>query len=741
MSKNNRNELKARILKLKSIENESFSEDLYNKRKHIYQKTLIESKAEPQIIRFAKCLSAFLHEREIVLNEEDILAGHTQFYDYSYSQPMSVEEEIANAYFQEKLNLEDEANLHEFREGFRIGLFGRASGGHIIAGYERVLKYGLGRLSKITEEKLSEYKAERLEFATASLIVCKAASEYILRYAAIAKQTADRISNTINSRQLKKIATACKWISSNPPRDFFEASQLLWLTHEIITCEQLSGSFSLGRIDQYLYPYYKNDISKGTIIREEASELIEALWIKLGGLRKGYQNVTLAGCDEQGKCAINELSYICLGATKKLKMDQPLISVRWTSDMPQEFWNEVQELIELGMGFPALFNDEVCISSKERNGIKLEEARNYGIIGCVEVTVPGKERSDTEGLRINWAKIIELMMSRGKCSITGETIKMKMQKNLSDIKDFQEFYDWYKEELSYFTDIAIKGYNIVDRNYSKIWPAPFLSSTMYGCIESGLDVAGGGTNINLSPLNGCGMANAVDSLSAIKKVVYDDKRISLDKMSELLQNDFKDNNLIRGEISRICPKYGNDNDVTDRFMKELINLFCNKADSSYNSNGGSFIAGFYSVEWHAVLGKLTGVLPDGRMKGMALANGLSSVQGADVLGPTALIKSLTKLDHRKFGNGMVLDLKFHPSFFKEKSHKDSFRYLIETYFKLGGMEIQINVVSNETLRNAQKTPDEYRDLIVRVSGFSAYFVELDKLLQDEIIARTEYAEL
>lgn len=740
MSIKNADAADKKILLLKEKERQSFSEALYLKRKEIYKRESAKSRCEPAVITAANCLSAFLREKELILSDEDLLAGHHQYYDYSYSRPASVEEEITKARGCEGINAEDAALLDIFERGFQTGLYGRASGGHIIPGYERVLKLGLGKLSDIAGERAADAKSPGAGFAAASLIVCRAAADYCLRYAAEAKRLADECEDIINRDNMNKISSACEWISSSPPRSFFEALQLICITHEIIICEQLSGSFSFGRLDQYLYPYYKKDTSCGRMGEAEAARLIEAFWIKLGGLKKGYQNVTLGGCGAQGGCAVNELSYLCLRASKKLKMDQPLLSVRWTPDMPGSFWEEVQELIEAGLGFPALFNDGICIRSKMKSGVPAEDARNYGIIGCVEIAVPEKERSDTEGLRINWAKILELMLNRGRCAITGKEIKLKRQRELPEIRDFDEFYGWYREELSYFTDIAVKGYNIIDRNYAKFWPSPFLSSTMYGCIEKGLDAAEGGTYFSLSPLNGCGMANTADSLAAVKKIVYDDRLVTLAGMSEILRNDFQGGGQIWAEASKRCPKYGTDNDTADDFMRELVALFCDKADGSRNIYGGVFIPGFYTVEWHAFMGRYTGALPDGRKSGTALSNGLSSVQGADSSGPTALIKSASKLNHARFGNGMVLDIKFHPSFFREKTHRDSFRNLIETYFKLGGMEIQINVVSNETLKKAQKNPAGYGDLIVRVSGFSAYFVELDRILQDEIIARTEHGQ-
>ena len=425
---------------------------------------------------------------------------------------------------------------------------------------------------------------------------------------------------------------------------------------------------------------------------------------------------------------------MCLRATTKLRMDQPLISIRWRPDIPDDFWNEIQDLIRLGMGFPALFNDEVAIAAKRRLGVSKEDAENYGIVGCVELSIPGKEFSHTEELRVSWAKALELILNDGVCTVTGENMGLKRRQNLEDINSFQEFYQWYAEELRHFVDLGIEGRNIADRDFPHHVSYPFLSSTMAGCLENGRDVTAGSTVYNFSTVNGCGMANAVNSLVAIKRLVYEEKRVSLPELVEIL----RDSEALQEALATKCPKYGNDHDEPDSIMNDLVEVFCGQIESHHNPRGGRFQTGLYTVEAHTHMGQVTGALPDGRRRCTALASGFSPSQGTDLSGPTAVVKSTTKLDHRLLGNGMVLDLKFHPSFFENEEKRHAFKYLVETYFQLGGMEIQFNVVSRETLVNAQESPEKHGDLIVRVSGFSAHFVDLAKATQDEIIARTEH---
>jgi len=713
-------------------------------RKDVFERVLNETIEEPKVVRLAKCLSSFLHENEIILSFDDILAGHAQFCDCTYSTPSGALEEVNTLFAEEPVlekNSEVKAQLEQFLIGMRIGMYQRGPSGHVIAGYATILKKGFGSLIASARNQLNNGMESKKDFAQASLVICEAASNYALRYGAKAREIGEACISEVYKHQMERIITACEWVSLNAPRTFFEAVQLLWITHEIVIYEQYCGSMSLGRLDQYLYPFYTKDMAEGILTYEEASEIIQALWIKFGGLRKGYQNVTLGGYSSKGKYEVNDLSFICLQASRLLMIDQPLLSVRWHETIPEDFWEEIQKLIETGIGFPALFNDEVAIEAKERLGISKEDAEGYGIVGCVEISIPGKEFSHTEGFRINWAKVLDLMLNAGVCSITGESMKSPYSPILKDIKSFEEFYMWFKKDFFYFLDLGMSCINLFDKHYSKHWPTPFLSSTMTGCLEKGIDVTGGGTIYNLTTVNGCGMANVSDSLAAIKNVIYKENGLSLTEFSDILHNNFIGSEKLLKELKTKCPKFGNDDKEADTILKELTDDFCIQIDNYVNPRGGRFQSGLYTVETHAYMGKLTGALPDGRLKGVALANALSPVQGADVIGPTAVIKSITKINHRVLGNGMVLDLKFHPSFFNNNKHRLAFKYLINTYFKLGGLEIQFNVIDHETLIKAQEAPEDYKDLIVRVSGFSAYFVTLDRVLQDEIIARTQYSTI
>lgn len=721
---------------------ENFSEKTYFQRRDIYSMIWKEKKNEPVILKKAKALVEFLEKKEIILKENDLLAGYQQPYNFSEpyekfsKNPLLVTFNSNLIYDLSWVDKKSRILLEEFKKAVKVGLFVSWMGGHVIPDYEGVLGKGFIGIRRKAENNLANVKYIDKDFLSSVVIICEGVENYIKRYAKKASLLTGKVKSKSYEYNLKRIAEVCEWVSINPPRTFFEALQLFWFIHEILTAEQESGSLSLGRFDQYIYPYYIDDLRDGRTTREEAEKLIEEIWIKFNGLSRGFQNITLGGQKIDGSDATNDISYICLEVTRKLQMPQPAVSVRYHSKTPEKFFNLACETIKMGFGLPALFNDGAIIPAKERMGIIREDAINYGIVGCVEPGIPGKEFSQAEALRINWAKVLELILNDGKCAVTGEKIKMKNEK-LSGFNSFDDFYKVYEEELRYFVNLGIKALNILDKNFSRFFPYPYLSAIMSGCIKNNRDVTCGGTVCNLTSINGCGMANTADSLASIKKLVYEEKRITLRELKDNLRNNFSKNERLRQMLINRSPKYGNDDDYVDIFLKDLVKLFCNKINRYHNPRGGNYQCGLYTVDSHAALGKLTGALPDGRFSGKALANGLSPSQGVDKFGPTAVINSILKFDHKLLGNGMVLDLKFLPQVLANKNGFEKFKMLIKIYFELGGMELQFNVINKETLVKAQKSPDEYQNLIVRVSGFSNYFTSLDKALQDEIIERTE----
>ena len=726
-----------RIAVLKQKTRDAYSKELFGLRKTIAERVFSENPDEPQVVKVALILERFQREKPMIVFEEDLLGGNVQ--DFDFSMP-GIDPILSH--FPPRRDPWDRPWEHRLSEqvrgGFVAGLYSTCPGAHHIAGYGRVLAKGYGALAEDARRRLDRATGEAKDFAWASLIACESAVRYALRYA----EAYERLcaNAPINRREdLRRIAQACRRVATKPPRSFFEAIQLLWLTHESIHCEQARGSLSLGRIDLLLLPWYESDLAAGVITAEQAQELMNALWVKFGAMPQGFQHVTIGGLDRQGHYVANDLTYMALRATRRVRMDQPLLGLRWRPAIPAPLWKEVQEVLMLGTGFPALFNDDLCLQAKVRMGIPRDEAVDYGLVGCVEPMMPGREFSQTETFRINWLKVLELILNRGSCPLSGEKIGLLQDRALDSVRTFDEFYAWYKRELLHALDVGAEGMNVISEDYHKFKPTPFTSSTVEGCLEKGRDVGGGGTIWNFSTINVTGQANTVDSLVAIKHLVFEEHIVSLSQLADILRQDFGGYETLRGRVMRDYPRFGNDHDEPDAMMVDLVAVFHDRLSRHRNPWGERFQMGLFAAGWHGVLGGLTGASPDGRRARTALANGSSPVQGADTLGPTAVMRSLAKFDHTRAAAGVVLDMKFHPTFFDDDSRRAAFQALVETYFALGGLELQVNVVKKETLLDAQLHPEDHRDLLVRVSGYSAYFVQIGKVLQDEIIKRTDLA--
>ena len=512
-------------------------------------------------------------------------------------------------------------------------------------------------------------------------------------------------------RRVWTTAQACEAVSHRTPQHFFEALQLLCLAH--VTLEQLSGSLSLGRVDFLLAPYYDRDIAAGLLTAREAREGICAFWRLLAGTPRAFQNVTLGGYSSETGYFCHDLTCFCLHASRIVAKDQPL-------------WEEVFETLATGMGFPELFQDEICIRAMEKSGYSRADAEQYAIIGCVELTASGKTYAQTEALRVSWAKPMEIYCK----NICAGRIPPPEQ--------FEGFLKGYLSALCASLETGIQANDLLNENYAKHWPAPFLSTLTEGCLESGKDAAGCGALYSMNTVNATGMANAVDSLLAVKQQVYDRKMMPLKAYLEMVADNFAGQETLRESIWNNCPRFGSDREAT-ALMKTVSDVFLARCHALETPDGKRYQVGYYSVEAHGLLGKRTGALPDGRLAGKALANGFSPVQGTEKRGPTQVLSAVAgAIDHTRVSNGMVLDLKFQPLYFRNLEKRSAIRSLFEGYFELGGMELQCNVVDRETLLKAKANPAAYPNLIVRVSGFSAYFVTLSPEVQDEIIARTEW---
>ena len=714
-----------------------------------------------------------LAKKAILIPEDDLLAGYLFQYTYNVNFPMKVSEDFdpaERAKFQMDMEREIEETkelqsesasdeLDECADAVETWLVKHWHSGHTLAGYEMLLNTGWGALLSQVEEQLGKAQSEKeKQTVHAFQIVLKACMSYMHRYLEEVERQLNKLkrNNNIDNGNyndsyndgfgtrrecLERMRDVLMNIEREAPETFYEALQLLTLANEMMYCENIPSGISLGRIDYYLYPFYRKDVDAGRLNYEEAGELIEAFWLKCSCQKKAYQNMTLGGCNSDGQCSVNDLTYLCLESAANLRVDQPSVNFRWTDDMPEEAWQAVLALIRTGMGFPALLYDPCCMKAQMKNGVSKDDVWNYGFVGCVEMAIPGKENAMTELARLNLPKLLDLLLHQGKDTCSDKTFQMKNQKKPAEFKTYEELEQAYLDELEYWVRKIIRNLNRIEHLYAEKYPLPYLSVLTEDCIGSRKDVMAGGARYTGVGFNLGGIGTAVDALAAIRDVVYDKNMVTLEACMEILDDDFEDSEQIQRYLSARAPKYGNDQsrewDV-DQIAFRLEKRVSDILKEYRNYWGGPYRLGLYTVEDHAIMGIHTGATADGRKGGESLSNSSGASQGKDKHGPTALINSVTNFPMEEVGNGMVLDVKFTPSLLEEETGKRALRSLIETYFHKGGMEMQISVVSGETLRAAQEHPENYADLIVRVSGFSAYFCSLRKATQDEIIKRTEH---
>lgn len=653
-----------------------------------------------------------------------------------------------------------EALLDEIKatidEGLLFHYYLNRSIGHITVNYEKVLKKGLNGIKEEIKENLkkidfeSEGSLKKLYVLNAMLIVCDAAINFARRYATEARRVAS-LEKGQRKAEMEKIAEICEHVPANPARTFHEALQSFWFIHLILNLETNSYAISPGRFDQYIYPYYKKDLEEGRLTKDEAKELLECLWIKFneltvakeGGTAKAsttyndFQNLNLGGLTEDGEDGVNELSYICLEITGELKLPQPQVTVLISSKTPEDFLMKACEVIRMGFGMPSLVNfDELTLSMLDK-GITLEDAWKYGSVnGCVEPCVQGKEDMASGGY-INLAKCLELALNSGVNPITGRQIGPKTE----DPRNFSKFDDLieaFKKQLQHAINLKVVYDTIARQVYAEFCPVPFTSMLIDDCIERGRDYHNGGAHYSI-PLvcAGVGFGTVTNSLAAIKKLVFEEKTIDMTTLIEALAKNFEGYEQLRQVLINKAPKYGNDDEYADYLAREILDLFCAMLKKRHNRYEVSYTANMIPTTTHIYFGDLTGATPDGRKAREPISEGVSPVQGTDTSGPTAVIKTVAKLNHVKC-SGVLLNMKFHPMVLNGEDKLKKFAKLIRTFFELRGHHVQFNVISAETLRDAQNHPEKYRNLIVRVAGYSDYFVRLSKELQDEIISRTEH---
>jgi pyruvate formate-lyase/glycerol dehydratase family glycyl radical enzyme len=589
-----------------------------------------------------------------------------------------------------------------------------------------------------------EQELKAMEIAADAMIA------FAERHAEKARELAESESNDVRKEELLRIADICGHVPANAPRNFWEALQSYWFVHLAVIIElNVWDSFNPGRLDLNLFPFYEKDIGKGTLTRDFAKELLQCFWVKFNnqpaplkvsiteeqsGTYQDFALINTGGLAIDGKDTVNELSHIILEVCNEMRLIQPSVCIQLSTENPDSFLKKAIDVVKEGFGQPSIFNTDVIIKEFLRAGKSIEDARAGGPSGCVTVSAFGKESCILTGY-CNWPKILEITLHNGTDPRTGEKVSLETG-DPTEFKSFDELFSAYKKQLKYFIDLKIKGNNIIERLYAEYMPAPFMSLLFDDCIARGKDYHDGGPRYNSTYIQGVGMGTITDSLSAIKFHVFEKNHFTMKELLDGLRTDFEDNEVMRMTLLNKTPKYGNDIDFADTLANDVFNVYFDLIDGRPNTKGGEYRVNLLPTTVHIYFGQVTGATPDGRNAGVPLSDGISPSHGADMNGPTAVIKSVAKIDHWKTG-GTLLNQKFMPEVLADSEGRKKLGDLVRTYFKLGGHHIQFNVVHADTLKSAQKNPEHYQDLIVRVAGYSDYFVNIGKDLQNEIIARTE----
>ena len=662
-------------------------------------------------------------------------------------------------------------------------------------GYEGIIKEAENELKQCNISDM-DY-AKKSYFLKAVILSCKAVINYAKRYSVLAKELSEKCIDEKRRKELEIISLNCDRVPEKGARNFSEACQSFWFVQMLLQLESSGHSISPGRFDQYMYPYYEADIKSGRINKEEAQELIDCIWVKLNDLNKvrdaasaegfaGYglfQNLIVGGQDEEGIDVTNDLSYMCIEASLHVMLPQPSLSVRVWNKTPHDFLIKAAVLTRTGIGLPAYYNDEVIIPSLVSRGLTLKDARDYNIIGCVEPQKAGKTEGWHDAAFFNMCRPLELVFENGMDK--GEFIGIATG-DVSKMKSFDEFYDAYKKQMNYCIQLLVNACNSIDMAHRERCPLPYLSCMIDDCIKRGLSVQEGGAIYNFTGPQGFGVANMADSLYAIRELVFENKELTLEEYREALRDNYgngiltdkiesitmhivnellnKNIKINKDDILKIVnlvkqstvisdtkkrqyerllekinsiPKFGNDIQEVDSLARDVAYTYTKPLEIYKNPRGGQYQAGLYPVSANVPLGGQTGATPDGRLAHKPIADGVSPTAGKDIKGPTAAANSVSKLDHSIASNGTLFNQKFHPSALSGRAGLENFVSFIRGYFDQKGSHIQFNVVSKETLLDAQKNPEQYKTLVVRVAGYSALFTSLSRSLQDDIINRTE----
>ncbi len=649
----------------------------------------------------------------------------------------------------------------EWRTAYDAGIFTefmeQRSPGHTVLD-DKIYRKGLFDFKQDIQESLAglDYVGDsraydKREQLVAMDMCADALIRFARRHAEKALELAEEEQDERRRAELAKIAEICSLVPAYAPRTFWEALQAYWFVHVgVITEYNTWDSFNPGRLDRHLYPFYKKDIEEGRLTEEEARELLQCFWIKFNNqpappkvgvtaeesaTYTDFANINLGGLTQDGLDGVNDLTYLILDVIDEMKLLQPSSNIQLSAKNPDRFLRRALRIVRKGWGQPSIFNADMVVQELLRQGKSLEDARCGGTSGCVETGAFGKESYILTGY-FNIPKILELALSDGIDPRTGMRLGPATGCP-AGFESFDEVLQAFKKQLDYFVGIKIRGNNVIERMYAKYMPTPFLSLLIDDCIKKGMDYHEGGARYNTSYIQGVGIGTTTDGLAAIKHHVFDEKTLTMQDLLQALHSDFEGHEAIRMRLVNSSPKYGNDDDRADDLMAWVFQQFFNSVEGRPNTKGGVHRINMLPTTCHVYFGSVCGATPDGRYAKEPLSEGISPVQGRDRKGPTSVMKSAAKMDHALTG-GTLLNMKFTPKILEGEEGIINLAHLVRSYFKLGGHHVQFNVVNVETLRAAQEDPEKYKNLIVRVAGYSDYFCDLAKALQDEIIARTEH---
>jgi pyruvate formate-lyase/glycerol dehydratase family glycyl radical enzyme len=772
--------------------NQTVVPELYPYRAVAVTESYRETEGKPPVIRRARMLERVLHEQPVLIQDGELIVGmktltprgspvfpeinctwverdldilatraNTPFYVsnetkqvlrqdvFPYWRGRQVYDRLMEA-----LPVGDEVWRADAR-GVIYNYFTSRSIGHITVGYAKVLNQGARGIIADVEASLSGLSYEdpryvhKVQFLQAVAAGCQAMIDFAGRYAAEARRLAAEERDARRRHELERIADVCDRVPANPARSFHEALQAFWFTQLVLNLETDGHAISPGRFDQYMYPFYRQSMDTGELTQDGAQELLDLLWVKLDEITVAkdsgesetsssypeFQNLNIGGLTPEGHDATNDVSYMCLTALEHVKLPQPQLSAQISTRTPHKFLIRCCELLKYGMGLPAMFNSDNMVLGMVSRGIKLEDARSGSVNGCVSCNCDGKDRMASSGY-FNLAKCLELALNDGVDHLSGEQLGPRTG-DAQALVSFDDVVDAFRQQIRHFVQIKVRYDNVVRDIYATYCPVPFTSAVIDDCIATATDWHAGGSRYKEAVISAVGIGTVADALAAIKKHVFDDRSMPMEELCAALDADYVGHELLWQTLVNRTPHYGNDDDAADDLAVLAQRIFCEEVEKHRDVQGAHYWINMLPTTSHIALGGLTWATTDGRRARTWLSEGVSPVQGHDHKGPTAVAKSVGKLDHART-NGTLLNMKVSPQCLETPADLHKLAALIRGYFDQGGHHVQFNIVDAGVLRAAQEHPEQYRNLIVRVAGYSDYFVLLSREIQDEILSRTEH---